>query len=167
MPIAPCMLGTSRWQPFKSGLERRGAPLLTTAERSRQMATVRQSGTVPELAVRRAAVAAGLRFTLSNRDLPGSPDLANRTRRFAVFVHGCFWHRHSGCPRTTTPARNRAFWAEKFSANVSRDRRAMRALRAMHYAVIVVWECQVADAPRLERKLAKLTARNTEPGASE
>lgn len=148
----------SHWQPFKSGLERSGQTLLTTADQSRRMAAVRRTGTVPELAVRRAMWVAGLRFTLSNRDLPGSPDLANRTRQFAVFVHGCFWHRHPGCPRATTPARNRDFWEEKFAANVSRDRRALRALRAMNYAVAVVWECQVARAPRLERTLAKLAA---------
>jgi DNA mismatch endonuclease (patch repair protein) len=163
------MFGISRLQPFKSGLARRGLPMLTTADRSRQMATVRQSGTVPELAVRRAAAAAGLRFTLSNRDLPGSPDLANRARRFALFVHGCFWHRHSGCPRTTTPTRNRAFWMEKFSANVTRDRRAMRALRAIGYTVIIVWECQTVDESRLARtisKLAKSTAQDAGPRAS-
>jgi DNA mismatch endonuclease, patch repair protein len=123
-----------------------------------QMAAVRQRGTMPELAVRRAATAAGLRYTLSNRDLPGSPDLANRARRYAVFVHGCFWHRHSGCRRTTTPARNHGFWMEKFAANVARDRRVVRALRALGYAVVTVWECEASDAARLARKLAKLAA---------
>ncbi len=106
------------------------------------MASVRRSGTSPELAVRKVLATYGLRYTLNNRDLPGSPDLANRSRRYAIFVHGCFWHRHSNCPRSTTPSRNREFWQAKFDANVVRDRGAIRALRRMGYSVVVVWECE-------------------------
>jgi DNA mismatch endonuclease (patch repair protein) len=87
--------------------------------------------------------------------LPGSPDLANRTRRWAIFVHGCFWHRHTGCIRTTTPKRNRPFWTAKFEANCARDRRVRAALRRLGFRTLVIWECQ---AEREEFALRRLRA---------
>jgi DNA mismatch endonuclease (patch repair protein) len=108
---------------------------------SARMRTVRQKGTRPELVVRRALAGLGHRYRLGNRDLPGSPDIANRRHRWAIFVHGCFWHRH-GCKASTTPTRNREFWEAKFLRNVERDRRASDALRARGYTVIVIWECE-------------------------
>jgi DNA mismatch endonuclease, patch repair protein len=108
---------------------------------STRMGRVRQKGTRPELLVRGVLSELGHRFRLANRDLPGSPDIANRSRRWAVFVHGCFWHRH-GCSATTTPGRNRAFWEAKFARNVIRDQQSTERLRALGYTVIVVWECE-------------------------
>lgn len=112
-------------------------------ERSRLMASVRQRGTTPELAVRRLARKLGVRFEENGRYLPGSPDLVILASKRAVFVHGCFWHRHSRCKAATTPKGNRAFWAEKFDLNVRRDRRKVRQLRLLGYRVLTVWECQV------------------------
>lgn len=123
------------------------------------MAGIRQSGTAAELAVRAAATALGLRYRVRNGDLPGRPDLANRSRRWAVFVHGCFWHRHEGCSRTTTPARNRAFWVAKFEANIARDARAMAALSALGWAVVVVWECEAENATSTRARLLELVKR--------
>lgn len=120
---------------------RPGRPV-TDAATSRRMAGIRQKGTTPELAVRRALTRLGLRYRITNRDLPGSPDLANRSRRWAIFVHGCFWHRHRDCRRTSTPTRNREFWEAKFTANIERDRRAVDALRRAGYHVATVWECE-------------------------
>ena len=108
---------------------------------STRMARVRQKATAPELVVRRALRALGQRYRLANRDLDGSPDLANRRARWVIFVHGCFWHRH-GCKATTTPTRNRAFWEAKFARNEARDQRTAAALEARGYRVIVIWECQ-------------------------
>ncbi len=126
-------------------------------ETSIRMALVRQRDTTAELVVRRALRALGHRFRVRNRDLPGSPDVANRTRRWAIFVHGCFWHRHAGCPRTTTPKRNRSFWEAKFRANRSRDRRALVRLRRIGYKTIVVWECETERPRLLARKLQRLS----------
>lgn len=109
--------------------------------------------------MRKLLHALGRRFRVHNRDLPGSPDIANRARKWAVFVHGCFWHRHIGCKRATTPSRNRQFWLEKFDANVARDARVQAALRDQGYRVLVVWECESEDVSRLKtlrRVLAKL-----------
>ncbi|HKO90889.1 MAG TPA: very short patch repair endonuclease [Polyangiaceae bacterium] len=108
---------------------------------SARMARVRQKATRPELVVRQALRSLGQRYRLANRDLEGSPDLANRRGGWAIFVHGCFWHRH-GCKATTTPTRNRAFWEAKFARNLARDQRTAAALQARGYRVIVVWECQ-------------------------
>lgn len=106
-----------------------------------RMGGVRQKGTRPELVVRRSLSALGRRYRLNNRDLEGSPDVANRAQRWVVFVHGCFWHRH-GCRASSTPTRNREFWEAKFARNVERDGRAAAALRARGYTVIVIWECE-------------------------
>jgi DNA mismatch endonuclease (patch repair protein) len=120
------------------------------------MAGVRQRDTTPELAVRRVLTLLGLRYRARNRDLPGSPDVANRGGRWAVFVHGCFWHRHEGCASTTTPTRNRDFWVGKFDANVARDALAVAALRRRGFRVATVWEC---EAKRGDDVLAALLRR--------
>jgi DNA mismatch endonuclease (patch repair protein) len=123
------------------------------------MARVRQRGTAPELVVRHVASLFGLRYRVRNSDLPGSPDLANRSRKFAVFVHGCYWHRHAGCRQTTTPKMNVAFWKAKFARNVERDAVAARALREIGYEVVTVWECETRNQARVERVLSPLAAR--------
>jgi DNA mismatch endonuclease (patch repair protein) len=130
--------------------QREGHLLLVDDATSQRMGRVRQKGTRPELLVRALLRSLGHRFRLTNRDLDGSPDIANRSRRWAVFVHGCFWHRH-GCKATTTPTRNREFWQLKFARNVERDRRAEEALREQGYTVVVVWECETKRAPDLLR----------------
>jgi len=135
----------------------RGRRLTTTADASARLAKVRQHGTQPELAVRRAASRLGLRYTLKNRDLPGSPDLANRTKRFAIFVHGCFWHRHVGCSRATTPKTNRAFWRAKFKRNQARDQDALWALRRRGYIAVVIWECETRKPQTNQMRLQQLT----------
>jgi DNA mismatch endonuclease (patch repair protein) len=129
--------------------------LETDPDTSRRLGRVRQKGTKPELEVRRLLHRLGHRFRVENRDLPGSPDVANRTRRWAVFVHGCFWHQHPGCPQATTPKRNRAFWKGKFEANRRRDRRAADALRRDGYSVVTVWECEADHPKRLSRRLSR------------
>lgn len=129
------------------------------AETSARLGRIRQHGTSAELTVRKLLHSLGHRFRVHNRDLAGSPDIANRSRKWAVFVHGCFWHRHTGCKRTTTPTRNREFWLQKFDANVARDARVQSALREQGYRVLVVWECETEDVSRLRtlrRALAKL-----------
>ena len=120
------------------------------------MANIRQRGTAPELAVREVASSLGIRYRLHNRDLPGSPDLANRTQKWAVFVHGCFWHRHHGCSKTTSPTRNADFWEEKFQANIRRDRRVTAALRKSGHRVIVIWECKTTSVERVRKSLSPL-----------
>jgi DNA mismatch endonuclease (patch repair protein) len=137
----------------KAGVRSTKPSLLVDPATSARLGRIRQKDTAAEQAVRRLLHKLGLRFRIRNRDLPGAPDLANRTRLWAVFVHGCFWHAHAGCYRATVPKRNRAFWLGKFSANRARDARALRALRGLGYRVLVVWECELEAPSKLEARL--------------
>ena len=120
------------------------------------MARIKGSNTKPELIVRRIVHSLGFRFRLHRRDLPGTPDIIFSRLKFALFVHGCFWHRHAGCRLTTSPRANAEFWNEKFSRNVKRDKKAARQLRSGGWHVAVVWECETKNPERLKRRLAKL-----------
>lgn len=126
------------------------------ATRSRMMAGIGGKNTKPELSVRRALHAAGLRFRLHRRDLPGRPDIVLPRHRAAVLVHGCFWHRHPGCRYATTPATNREFWQAKFKGNVERDKRQLRELQLMGWRTFVVWECQIEIPSFLRALVAKI-----------
>jgi DNA mismatch endonuclease (patch repair protein) len=113
----------------------------------------RQRDTGAELLVRSLLHRLGHRYRLGNRDLPGSPDAANRRKKWAVFVHGCYWHQHPGCPRATLPKRNREFWMGKFADNRRRDERVARELEEAGYTVVTVWECEAEVPERLEERL--------------
>lgn len=128
----------------------------TTAIASERMSRIRQRGTDPEASVRRAATALGLHYRTVNRDLPGSPDLANRRRKWAIFVHGCYWHHHKGCARASTPKSNRQFWLAKFARNQERDAAAQVELSKSGYRVVTLWECETGDAVLVRKRLKSL-----------
>ena len=117
------------------------------------MARISSRDTEPERVVRSALHRRGYRFRLHGRDLPGTPDIVLPKYRTAIYVHGCFWHRHAKCRYATTPGTNREFWKRKFAANVMRDRRALRAMRRLGWIPLIIWECETADELRLSRKL--------------
>ena len=110
--------------------------------RSAIMSRVRSKNTGPELTVRRALHQEGYRFRIHRSDLPGKPDLVFPRYRVAVFVHGCFWHRH-GCKRSTMPKSNVEYWADKFRRNVERDCRAVQELEGLGWKTAVIWECDL------------------------
>lgn len=110
--------------------------------RSAQMSLVRSRDTKPEMRVRKALHAAGLRYRVHDRSLPGSPDLVFPARRLVVFVHGCFWHRHPGCPAARLPKSRLDFWEPKLAGNVARDARVRAELESLGWKVIVIWECE-------------------------
>ena len=124
-------------------------------QRRSLMARVRQKDTAAELAVQRRLRRLRRRFTTGRRDLPGSPDLVFQRQRIAIFVHGCFWHRHKGCSKTTTPKTRREFWQKKFIANQRRDRRNEALLRKMGWRVFVLWECELTADWSIPDKLAR------------
>jgi DNA mismatch endonuclease, patch repair protein len=135
-----------------------GPRLDTDGDTSRRMAGIRQRGTAPELLVRRMLRTLEIGYRLNVRSLPGSPDIANKRKKFAIFVQGCYWHHHTGCKQATIPRRNVAFWREKFAANRSRDARAIRELRRSGYRVFVVWECQTVDVARVSARLSHVAS---------
>ena len=121
-----------------------------SATRSRIIARVQSRNTGPQLVLRRALHARGLRYKLHDTALPGQPDLVFPRYRAVCFVHGCFWHRHDGCPRATTPTSNRIHWARKFAANVRRDRAHRATLLDTKWRVAVVWEGVLRPSQRLD-----------------
>ena len=129
--------------------------IVGSRRRSEMMAGIRGRDTAPERAVRRVAHRMGLRFRLHRKDLPGRPDLVFPRHRLAVFVHGCFWHRHEGCRYAYTPKSRVAFWTRKFAGNVARDRRNEDALRDLGWRVLIVWECEARDAEAVGMRLAR------------
>ena len=119
------------------------ADRLSPERRSYLMSRVRAKDTTPELRVRKLAHAMGYRFRLHRRDLPGKPDLVFPRLGKIIFVHGCFWHRHEGCPLATNPKSRTEFWSAKFERNVERDCLVQAELRALGWDVLVVWECEI------------------------
>lgn len=115
--------------------------------RSAQMARIKGRDTKPEMRVRRALHAAGLRYRLHAKNLPGKPDIVFPSRRIAIFVHGCFWHRHPdpNCRLARMPKSRVTFWQEKLEANRVRDERNEDALLADDWEVMVVWECGITE----------------------
>jgi DNA mismatch endonuclease (patch repair protein) len=117
------------------------------------MARVRGKNTQPELIVRKLVFAAGYRYRLHVRGLPGSPDLVFPSRKKVIFVHGCFWHRHDNCQRASTPKSRVEFWNEKFERNKRRDKSTLETLIQTGWQVHVVWECELSNREDLEKKL--------------
>lgn len=120
----------------------------------------RSKNTAPEMAVRRALHAAGLRYRLHVSALPGRPDVVLASRRTVVEVRGCFWHGHD-CQRGRGPKTRSEFWATKMKLNRDRDVRNERALRDLGWKVLVVWECEVKRgvAPLLAKRVAAIPRR--------
>jgi len=131
------------------------ADVFTPAERSAVMRAVKSRDTQPELRVRRAAHALGLRFRLKRDDLPGKPDLVFPSRRIALFVHGCFWHGHDCARGARQPASNAAYWEAKIARNRARDGTTATALAEAGWKPVIIWECETRDADMLAKLIKK------------
>lgn len=146
--------------------EVKGKDIVSAEKRSEMMAAVGQRDTPPELAVRSMLTALGRQYRVRNRDLPGSPDIANRSRGWAIFVHGCFWHGHKNCPKTKTgssfkvPVSNSEFWLEKLRANRRRDAKAIRDLRKRGFTVVLIWECELREPEQVAVRLDEMIPRS-------
>ena len=132
---------------------------LTKAERSERMSRVRGKDTKPELIVRRLVHGMGYRYRLHRRDLPGTPDLVLPSRKKAIFIHGCFWHRHPdpACKLARLPKSRLDFWKPKLEGNRRRDRENQARLRKLGWDVLVVWECQIGYKEHIENILPRLS----------
>ncbi len=127
--------------------------VFTPEKRSRIMARVKGADTRPEMIVRRMVHRMGYRFRLHRKDLPGKPDLTLPKHRKVIFVHGCFWHGHPGCPRAARPTTNTDFWNRKLSGNIQRDKWNQKKLREQGWDVLTVWGCETKDIDALAKKL--------------
>jgi len=136
-----------------------------TPERSAQMALVKARNTKPEMRVRKAAHAMGLRYRLNLRSLPGSPDLVFPGRKAVLFVHGCFWHRHKNCKLTRTPKSRIKFWEQKFAENMARDQLSYQMLRKAGWQVFIIWECETLQVNKVSAILKKVLLRKSSASA--
>ena len=117
--------------------------VFSPTHRSRIMAAIHSRDTAPEVFFRRRLFARGYRYSVCPKKMPGKPDLWLRKWKVAIFIQGCFWHRHEGCKAATTPSSRQEYWLPKFRRNVERDAETKAKLKAMGIRVLVVWECSV------------------------
>jgi len=129
---------------------------MTPEQRKRCMSNIQSRNTSPEKAVRTFLHKKGFRFRLHKKELPGKPDIVLPKYRTAIFINGCFWHRHPGCPKASTPKSNTAYWDQKFKRNIERDRSVQEMLKEEGWHVIVLWECRISDEEKLARDLGSL-----------
>jgi DNA mismatch endonuclease (patch repair protein) len=117
------------------------------------MSRVSGKNTKPELVVRSLLHNMGYRFRLHRNDLPGKPDITLPKYKKIIFVHGCFWHGHIGCPRAKRPATNKKFWNEKLNKNIERDKITVNNLKQLGWDILTVWTCEVKNIEKLRNKL--------------
>ena len=128
---------------------------VSAATRSRMMSRIRSKGTKPEIVVRRLLHSLGYRYRLHRSDLPGRPDLVFPSRRKVVFVNGCFWHYHAGCPQAHIPADNRHYWLPKLTRTRSRDELNVSLLQRLGWDVVTVWDCELKDMTNTTKQLIR------------
>src|SRR5215217_7048130 len=129
---------------------------VTTPRKSLEMSRVRTRDTAPELAVRTVLHHAGFRYRLNVRNLPGTPDIVLPRHNLVIFVHGCFWHGHQGCPRARLPSTRAAFWRDKIARNIARDAEAELSLRALGWRTLTLWSCEIRTGREVAARLAKI-----------
>ncbi len=128
-------------------------------KRSEVMSKVRAKNTKPELKVRKALYQMGYRFRLHRKDLPGKPDICLPKHKTVILVHGCFWHGHNNCKNARVPKSNMPYWTAKLNSNIARDKTHKHNLMKLGWRVIVLWECELKDVQKLERKIKRLLTR--------
>ncbi len=128
---------------------------LTPAERSARMARVKGKGSSAEMTVRRLVHRMGYRYRLHGAKLPGRPDLVFPGRKKAIFVHGCFWHRHPDpdCKLARLPKSRQDFWIPKLEGNRARDLRQLEELEALGWSALILWECELKNEAFLENEI--------------
>lgn len=136
------------------------ADIVSPEKRSQNMSAIRSKNTKPEVHLRKLLFAQGYRYRIADKSVPGHPDIFLRKYNTAIFVNGCFWHRHLGCKYAYTPKSRVEFWQKKFDANVRRDSAVKAELLEHGIKLLTVWECAIRrmqrDKIEEERALAKI-----------
>lgn len=144
------------------------ADKMTRQQRSKCMSHIRAKDTLPEVVIRRELFRQGYRFRKNVKTLPGTPDIVMPKYRTAVFINGCFWHGHKGCPHYTIPKTNDRFWRDKISGNQIRDQYNIQQLESLEWNVITIWECETKPALlpfTMDRLTEELAANKSKWGA--
>jgi len=134
--------------------------IISEERRSWNMSRIRSKNTKPEMVVRSMLHRMGFRFRLHDRKLPGNPDIVLPKYKTLIFVHGCFWHRHSGCSYAYTPKSRVEFWESKFQKNVYNDQKNIRVLRELGWQVKVIWECETNGTDKLAETITSFLTGN-------
>ena len=134
------------------------AQLVSPEIRLRVMRSIGSSNTRPELAVRHILTRLGYRYRLHVKELPGKPDIVFLRRKLAIFVHGCLWHLHEGCPLARIPKSRPDYWPSKLARNKARDDRNRQDLERLGWTAEVIWECETRDLAELERRVRQALA---------
>ena len=132
------------------------ADTISPERRSKNMSAIRSKDTKPEIYLRKLLFAEGYRYRIAEKSIPGHPDMFLRKYNTAIFVHGCFWHRHQGCKYAYTPKSRVEFWQKKFDDNVRRDAVVRAALQENNIKCLIVWECtikQMMKSPQLKDQI--------------
>lgn len=124
------------------------ADIKSAEERSRNMSAIKRADTKPEIYIRKMLFKAGYRFRLQTSKIPGHPDLWLKKYNTAIYIHGCFWHRHEGCAYAYMPKSRVDFWRDKFDKNVQRDHFVQDQLRARRVRCLIIWECTIKQAQK-------------------
>lgn len=128
---------------------------ISSQHRSWNMSRIKSKNTSPERAVRSIIHSLGYRFRIHSEKLPGKPDIVLPRLKTVVFVHGCYWHRHLGCPLAYTPKTRKEFWEKKFYNNVLRDQHVANEIIKLGWLILTVWECELNDTEKLKNRLSK------------
>lgn len=124
------------------------------------MSRIKSRDTTPELAVRKVLYGMGYRYRLHSAAVPGKPDIVLKRFRAAIFVHGCFWHRHPGCKFAYDPKSRVEFWTKKFEANVRRDEIVKKQLSDLGWKSLTIWECETKSNETIEHLLRGFLGEN-------
>lgn len=128
------------------------ADRITPEQRSRNMQHVHGKDTKPEVYIRKLLFAEGYRYRMHSSRIPGHPDIWLKKYNTAIFIHGCFWHRHEGCKYASVPTSNSEFWNRKFSKNVTRDKEVKKELLEKNIRCLVIWECTIKEMHKSDKK---------------
>ena len=118
---------------------------LSKEKRSWNMSRISSKNTKPELIVRKILSQYDVRYRLHCKDLPGKPDISNKSKKFAVFVNGCFWHQHKGCKRSNIPKSNKDYWIPKLERNIQRQKESINSFKEMGWMTFIIWECELKN----------------------
>lgn len=138
---------------------------ISPERRSANMGRIRSKDTSPEVVLRRLIHGLGYRFRLHRRDLPGKPDIVFPARRKIIFMHGCFWHQHPGCPEGRIPGFRPEYWIAKLKRNQARDEGNRALLEQQGWRILVVWECELKDTAAVTKAVRNFLA-GTKPASS-
>jgi DNA mismatch endonuclease (patch repair protein) len=118
---------------------------ISKERRSRNMSNIKSKDTLPEIRVRKALWKMGYRYRLHYKKLPGKPDIVLINYKIAIFVHGCFWHRHENCIEASRPKTNSEYWETKILKNKERDKKYRKEIKRMGWKIIIIWECKIKN----------------------